>query len=555
MANLQSSKNILVLISIIVLFLIVSILSTSVNWIGPSELGLGSKLPLIYWVGFILVGVLWYLGKDSRNILIAAFILTLSYLYFAPTIIRVPPWISNSYYPFGESLLINESGHLVQRSSALLVSYHDWPIFLYFASAITLITGLPHDILLKYFPLFIICLYGLFAFLILRLKLKFSYALFGAAWVLGSLFIRQQYFGPQSISYVFFLLILLLVSWLYFEERPNRRIIMGLLIFLCTLTTFTHPLTSLMALFVIVGVFLTYRLILGKSSTPISILGFFLTALWLVYNMFVASSFFTSAVRNFSDILFGERDLGLYSEPSRVVGSQAMQVNFFASWGIVVMGVVVSLVSVYFAVRTLMKQKSGSKMAFKFFMIFSLVMFALFGFFGEYGPAEAYQRAFMFGLIPISYLCVTLLAKKPKLLVVCLVSLFLLNIVAQYGGDTYRMATETHLAGTKFVADNSGQDVSLVGKLSLYIRYYDPEKNLKINTIGLNFPFTDYNASAVNEAISDAIGEVDYVMSSDIQYNYYMYFLGLDPFEDVNLDDDCNRIYNNDRLTLFKPVN
>ena len=128
-----------------------------------------------------------------------------------------------------------------------------------------------------------------------------------------------------------------------------------------------------------------------------------------------------------------------------------------------------------------------------------------------------------------------------------------MNIPAQYGGDTYRLATDTHLAGTKFIADNTDNDIKLVGKLSLYIRYYDPLKNIEINSVGLSFPYTEYNSSAVNEAINEAIKEVDYIMSSDIQYNYYMYFLGSDPFEEADFDDECSRIYDNGRFTLFKP--
>jgi len=535
--------------------LIYSTATTSVLWIEPTDLGLASQLPLTYWIGFFLLGCLWYIGKNSHYFLITALLLTLSYLYVAPTVVRVTPWISNSYYPFGEALLINSSGHLVYHSSALFVSYLDWPIFLYLASAFTLITGIPHDILLKYFPLLIVSLGGLFSVLILRTKLKFSLSLFGAAWVLGSLFIRQQYFGPQAVAYVFFLLMLLLVSWLFFEERANKRILIALLLFLGIVTTFTHPLTSLMSVFLMFALYLTYRFVLGKSSAVISALCLLLGAVWLGYNMFVVSSFFRMAALHFSDILFGERELGLYSEPSRVVGSSAMRLNVISSWIIVVLGAAISVISIFFFIKNMRKKTMTSQIGFYVFMVFLLVLLGLFAFVGEYGAHEAYQRAFMFALIPISFLCVIFLAKKPKLLVVCLIGLLFLNIPAQYGGDTYRLATKTQLAGSAFVADYSDQDISLVGKFSLYIRYYDPLKEIEVLSTGLTFPYTTYNSSAVNEAINEALKEADYILSSDLQDNYYVYFLGFDPLEQVNFEDKCNLIYDNGRFRLFRPLN
>ncbi len=543
------------LILLIGILLGISVLTTSVIWIEPTELGLASKLPLAYWIGFFLLGILWYIGKESRYCLIVALILTISYLYVAPAVIRATPWISNSYYPFGEALLINSSGHLTPHSSTLFVSYLDWPIFLYLASAITLVTGIPHDILIKYFPLLIVSLYGLFSVLILRTKLKLSLSLFGAAWVLASFFIRQQYFGPQAVAYVFFLMILLLASWLFFDERANKRVLITLLLFLCIVTTFTHPLTSLMSIFLIIAIYLTYRLVLGKSSTILSGLFLLLGALWLGYNMYIARTFFNTTVQHFSDILFGARELNLYSESSRILGSEAMQLNFLSSWAIVLLGAVISVLSIFMIIRTMLRDPKNSRLGFSFFMVFLLVLFGLFAFVGEYGAHESYQRAFMFALIPVSYLCVTLLAKKPKLLVVCLVGLLFLNIPAQYGGDTYRLATKTQLAGAKFIADNSVQDISLVGKFSLYVRYYDPLKDIEVLSIGISFPYTTYNSSAVNEAINKALKEADYIMSSDLQTNYYVYFLGFDPLEQFDFEDKCNLIYDNGRFRLYVPLN
>lgn len=554
-----SKYGLFLIFTLIVVFLAISVLTTSITWIEPTDLGLVTYLPLSFWIGFFLLGVFWYVGRKSRCCLIAALILTVFYVYVAPAVIRATPWISNSYYPFGESLLINSSGHLVERSSALFVSYHDWPIFLYFASAFTMVTGIPHDILLKFFPLFIVSIYGLISVLILRTKFNLSLSITGAAWVLGSFFIRQQYFGPQAIGYVFYLLILLLTSWLFFDERSNRRVFIGLFLFLFIVTTFTHPLTSLMSIFAILAVYLTYRLVLGKHSTILPALVLLLGTIWLGYNMFIARTFFSLTVKHFSDILFGVRELNLYSESSRIVGSQAMQLNLLSSWAIVLIGAGISVLSIFLVIKIMLRKSKDvfmrdSGLSFSFFMVFMLILFGLFAFVGEYGAHESYQRAFMFALIPISYLCVTLLAKKPQLLILCLVGLLFLNIPAQYGADTYRLATNTQLAGSKFIADVSDQRFSMVGKFNLYIRYYDPLKEINVLSIGMSFPYNEYNSSAVTAAINKALEEADYIISSDLQTNYYVYFLGFDPIEQVDYSDKCNLIYDNGRFCVYVPV-
>jgi len=207
------------------ILLIYTLLSTYVYSIEPTDLGLVNKLPLTFWIGLALLGCLWFVGKESKRYLAIALIISVAYLFVAPTIIKVPVWLSNSYYPFGEAMLINSTGHLVSRPLDILTSYHYWPIFLYLASTFTLITGMPHHIILRFFPLLTISLYGLLTFLILRKRLKHSYAIVGAAWFLSSFWLRQHYFGPPGIAYVFFLMILLSGSWLSFEQERKKQVL------------------------------------------------------------------------------------------------------------------------------------------------------------------------------------------------------------------------------------------------------------------------------------------------------------------------------------------
>lgn len=538
-----------------VVLLCYSVLSTSILWVEPTDLGLASGLPITYWVGLLFVGVIWYIGRTKRFYLFVTLLLTISYLYVAPAIIRVPAWISNSFYPFGESILINETGHLTYRPSHILISYQDWPVFLYFASSLKLMTGLSDIALVKLFPLFAALSYALFAVLILRVRMPISHSVLGAAWLLGSFFIRQHYFGPQGFAYIYFLFGLLIVAWLFFETTDHRNTLSLLLVFLIVITTLTHPLTSLMLLTILLSVYLTYRFITKKPSSLIVTMCLLSVLVWLAYNAYFASGFFNQTTRNLFSVLFGEESLGIYSEPSRLIGSRAMLWNFVASWATVILGAGIAALSLLRILRKTRTKKDISKLEYSAFISVLLLMLGVFSFTVEYGAVEAYQRAFMFGLVPISYLCIDLLSKRQRVLIVLLIALLFLNIPAQYGSDTYRLATDSTLDGAAFFADHSPHKVNLIGKLTLYIRYHDPAKEISVPALGVNYPYTSLpNASAVNEAFLNALAETDYIEASGLEENFYHFYLGSNPLEMVDIEGSCDRIYDNSRYWVFKPA-
>lgn len=539
----------LIIVFFVVVFLASTLLFTSpITEIQASEIGTVTKLSITFWIGLILLGYVWYISRESKYCLIIAFILTLSYLYVVPIIVKVPPGITPvSYYPLGESSLINSAGYLADRPFATLTSYLYWPVFLYLASAFTLVTGMPHSILLKYIPILIISLYGLLAFLILRVKLKTSYSILGAAWFVGSFFIRWHYFGPPSIAYIFFLLIFLILSWLYLDVRVEKRRLVVLLLFLFTMTVLTHALTALMSLVVMVALYATHKLIPKKSLTISAKLCLFSMITLLSYNMFVAHRFFNLSVQTFYEIFLGVKVSAIYKEPARLIGSTALLVNYAFSWSIVLLNVFIAFVAVFMAI----KERSVKKDYFLFYLI-SLVMLGLFGLVGKYPSHEESLRAFMFGLIPLTFICINLLARKPKILLIILVALLFLNIPAQYGGDSYRLATETELNGAAFFTAHTAQKISLLYCFSPYIRYHDPLKDVKFLSLG-TLPYTSpLDPLTLNKAVNDA----DYTILSDLQDNYYLYYLGATPFQQIDWDTaHFNRIYDNDKLRVINHSN
>ncbi len=526
--------------------LVYTVASTSVLWIEPTDYGLVNRLPIVFYVGLgFLVGV-WYIGVKHHNFLPAALILTVAYLYLAPMLIRGPVWISNSYYPYGESLLINQNGHLIANPQATMVSYRYWPLFLYFSSSFTMLTGLSTESILKLFPLITVSMYALLALLILRIKLAPPLAYIGSALVVAGLFIRQQYFGPQAIAYIFFLATLLVTAMLFFDKKANKRVLAIVLFALFVVTTFTHPLTSFMSMAIFFAFYLAVRISDKKSPFRLNKLFLFGTVVWLVYNCYAAAPFFNTAIEHFSQIFVGSRGLTIATESKRVIGSAAMQLNFAASWAIVGICAFVGVLSIFNLVRKgQWRRPEGSFAVFNVLMLFS---FGAFAFMGEYGAVEAYQRAFMFGLIPLSFLAVTLLHSKPKLLVVMLAGLVFLNIPAQYGSDNYRLATPSVLAGNAFIANYAPEKSTIIGDFTLYIRYYNPMKSYTVLDVGLSSPFNNVPNATV---LSQSLKKSDYVIDSDLQHNLYVFYMGSDPLEQVDLSE-MNRVYDNGGFNLMQ---
>jgi hypothetical protein len=537
------------LVVAIAALLFYTVATTSVYSISPRDLGLIDIVPLPFWVGLALIGALFYLGRESKYYSAAAFALLVGYLYVTPALVKEPVWISNSYYPFAEGQLITETGHLVPRSLDILTSYHYWPLFLYFSSMFTQSTKIPTDLILKGFPLLTIVLYGCFTYLILRIRLKPSHAILGSAWLLGSFWLRQQYFGPPGISFIFFLLNIFLLTKLYFTPSAHRRELFFMLVLSFVAIVMTHALTTFMTL-AVTGALLLVQLLVQKKSLTILVPIVGIYAIFVsVYYIFVPQGLLTIIYQNLIDSLSKLATEGpsiLGGESGRVLSSEAQKLSYTSSWAIVgINAAIAGIASVLILKDTLLKK---AKDHYTIFMILFLAGMGAFGLTISYGAHEGYQRAFMFGLAPLTYLSIRLLRSKPQLICVAIVALAFLNVPAQYGSDTFRLASAEQLEGSSFFAIHAPEGRACLTKFSLEIRYYAPDKHFRFFSVG-SLPFTSVpNATIVSQHIEDA----DYVILSDLLNNYYVYYLSVNPFDGANLTAS-GRIYDNLGFQVFEP--
>lgn len=545
-----------ILLVLLTILLIHAIATTRVYSFESHEMGLFSRLSVTYWCGLGILGITWFRGRKSRTKLAIAFAFTIGYLYVAPAIIRVPVWLSNSFYPYGEGVMVATEGYLVDRPFDILTSYHRWPVFLYFTSAITILADVPTFIILKFFPLITIFLIGLLSFLTFRKLFADSIAIAGAAWIIASFWLRQHYFGPPGVSYIFFLIIFLLsVEFtLNSSNRKGRLTLWFLVVFFFTIIVLTHALTSFMALVMLFALWLTRKYVQKKPASDLALLFMVSASIISSYYVFVIPSLMEFFGENLLESLSRVWELSIYREPSRLLASTASIVNYNTSLAIVfINAIAVSAMFFYIVLMRARTRYSGLNATARrkehgalAFSLLSLLLIGMFAFTGEYGSHEAYQRAFMYGLAPLALLSISVLRLKPKVLFIFLAALIFLNIPAQYGSDNFRVATVQQLAGSEFFAYYVPENISCLTKFSLYIRYFDPVKNFHFYSVG-ELPFTE----ALNmTVVSNAIDMSDYIIISDLLNNYYIYYLGENPFDKANISQ-TNRVYDNQDFQIF----
>ena len=246
-------------------------------------LGLLSALPIGAIAGVILIALAFMLGlvlpRAHPGGLGAVLVALVVCLDGVTAFIEPAPRFPTTYQILGFVDYVSRTGHTAPG----LAAYFSWPGFFGFISLVTGAAGI-HSVLtlLRVWPMVIDLLYLPPLFLIMR-NLRFSWR---AQW-LGAFFftvgnwVGQDYFSPQSFSYLLYLVfVAILVNWfidparsrplpvlarswpvrlhrrlfgdLRSGERPPRRattgqraFFLGLLIAIFTVTTVSHQLTPL----------------------------------------------------------------------------------------------------------------------------------------------------------------------------------------------------------------------------------------------------------------------------------------------------------------------
>lgn len=550
---MNTSKLSFLLQFISLVFAITTIFTTSVTYLDSKDWGLISRLPAIYWIGLLLLGVSMFLNlrNNSLNIKNNIFnlLLIIVYVTFLPMLIEGPVGLSQySLWPSSESNELITTGYISITQPRMLMSYESWPFFTILSSTFMIITGVPLIVLAKYFPFFTIAFWAILVFLISRKFLKTEYSLLSTALFICGSWTRQQYFGPQSIAFSLFLLFIYLItkdSNFGFGAKKRTTLILVFITFIGSL--FFHALTPLIMVSIIFAAYFVSKLFARsavqqtKSNFCFCLLCF---SCLISYNVYVTPAFFKNAFNTIFDSLSKFAISNPAQQLSRLSGSQFQQFTNISTYLIVVLLTLVSTIALIY----MFKKKLLPSLQLSFWFGALGILFSVA--FLPYGTQEAPFRAFIFALPFLSIICIYVLKKKP-VIIGCLLFLTLIaSVPASYGSDSYRLATSPELFGSQYCSRYLPEESVLFYKNPAYVRFFDPSKVFTFVSLGRP-PFTNYNATSTTLNLN----ATDYFILSRNQQNFYEYYLGFNPFESINLTGNPSlanaRLYDNGNYSVF----
>jgi hypothetical protein len=164
--------------------------------------------------------------------------------------------------------------------------------------------------------------------------------------------------------------------------------------------------------------------------------------------------------------------------------------------------------------------------------------------------AEVINRAFMFMLLPTSYFAIKFLRKTPVVLISVLVILTFILIPALYSTQNYAYVSTTELKGTAFYTKYAPSGAPF---------FYEPVSPFLpygvINGTQISLTLTAGVYSLPSqEFVSKTAEQAKFIISSNGEKNLYLYFYGFDPLENLNLDDNQNRIFDNGGFRIYNKI-
>ncbi len=520
----------LFIIAVFIAFL--TVLTTSIPYVAVSDLGLASRLPLFFWLGLGVVLVLMYLCRQSSKLLGVVFLLIVTYLFVVPVAIQENATLLGTSYPAAEGAQIAITGKLPEDLYTIN-KYHNFPGFLYFNAILTLITGLPLVLVCKFFPPLFAVFIGVIIYSILRIKLDSSKSILGAIWFLASWWwVAGNYFSPQEVSFAYFALIFLIFTKLVFTEKGVSRPLLVIVFLFSLAIVITHPFTSVVLVCCFVPVLLFYQ----KMSRPY--LALFLIVLVLAYLLLFALPFtkwaLESTLRQLPDLI------GLQFARVGLIGSFSHTVT--NGFRYLTMFITVSVFIVFMAM--LLKKRIATE---KFWLL-SAVGMCLPILITAYGMSETIIRVFMFGLIPLSYLCMKVLSKKPLLLFALICILVVANIPSHYGGATVEGVASSEIAGASFYVNYVPKDApwfSMTTTIASLMWFESPYSVNYPTSLYVARPFSQDNVS------STALSRQQFIVYSQRDAYQFLYYQGMIPLNTSYLQQFFDKICDNPFIEIY----
>jgi hypothetical protein len=529
----KSLVNLLTIISL-VLWLI-SVITSNLNL---GNLGLADALSPLYFLSLLVLFVAFILSlrvPESKYLHFVQIFLLVAYLFLTPSLIEMTPRFRSAYPVLGFSEYIQRNFRIAPSD----ILYHNWPG----GSLINfIIIGIAHSIdsftIAKYFPFAIELLYFLPCYTSLKYVLRNDTLTWVGLWIFYMLnFTNQDYFSPQAIAFLFFLILLSLIfKLLVSNDHPRiNKYYMPIIILLYAFVCITHMLTSMLIIIILlIAIFMTsVKNRSGKANNGISgILRTFYTnllhnkiffallAIFLIFfafwTLYGASTYLSYNLKSILTSAFDTGDFLSKNIGNRVAGSSSHQL---ISTLMVLSAFSTGLIAMLAFVYSLYKKNVYTSKNLIFFAM--LVVIGLFSLFYPYG-GEMIIRVFLFSIpVLVIYLAQGYANKLKALVIVFMLCITLLHVVLHYGNEIYDYVPSPELKSYDFFYDHStyGTDHknSIISGYPTY-DYKATEENMVLNFEDVSWDGTKYFNPLMD---NDSENYVLLTESDLLQYGYY----------------------------------
>jgi ABC-type multidrug transport system permease subunit len=270
------------------------------------------------------------------------------------------------------------------------------------------------------------------------------------------------------------------------------------------------------------------------------------TAIFFSHELFFAPRFFVEAIRMMNDNFRSMLEIPIYRESARVVVTSYEYWTNMSTYILIFLTIAITS----FAMFLIFRRKTMSKSQFSFWTSFLIAM-VLPSLLMQYG-AEAPYRAFTFGSVAFVLFSIYLLRANPRILFGVLFVVLAMSIPALYGSESFRLATSSELAGNKYCATYLPDNTLMLYITDSYVKYYNLSAKIRFTDFG-GTPFYSRLSSL---QIENKISDCDCIVVSRNLENYYMYYLGINPFNETSSQvmEKLNKIYDNEGFSAFKHI-
>jgi hypothetical protein len=361
----------------------------------------------------------------------------ISFLFLMPLLVEGTTRFDSSFTVGGEIDYILRNSFL----NAELVRYHNWPGAEIFGASFILLTNLSLDTLLSFAPFISQIIYFIIIYPLFTIVLNDNIKVWISCWIFFiSNWLNQDYFSPQNVAFLLYLIILFFFFKLILENKHRAENKFNIIVIILALVT-THILTPFILLLDALSITLMNKM--SKLNTKFFSLTFVIFIIYLSWEVYGANFMFPKIINLLQDALnFELTKAGAVNRISS--GSdQHLHIVQFRIYN----ALLLYLIAFIGLVSGIKHLKNVVPSIMILLMISSLGLFGA----GGYG-GEIIIRIVLFSLIPLSYFAAQNFDKKitKVILIIFLVVSPLLHLVGHYGSETIDYTAPDDLKGAKF---------------------------------------------------------------------------------------------------------